>query len=197
MKRILLLPLFALLFSCGSATSKYEKLIADIVETDGGVKIDLNFKTDKLEEIRQISVADSIKIITDSFNAERDKQMASLKKTLSVFTESIEKAKAANRPSQTMINSYQSSIDKTNERIDVLRKSVPEKLTRYKNRNASETLAVVVRCTYTIDEPLTKKRAILAYQRIDNHSVTAITLQGTLTDFQISTDRLVIQPDFL
>ncbi|MDR3141432.1 MAG: hypothetical protein LBU37_06880 [Tannerellaceae bacterium] len=158
MKRILLLPLFVLLFSCGGTPSKYEKLIADVVQTDRGVKIDLNFKADKLKEIRQISVADSIKIITDSFNAERNKQMASLEKTLSVFTESIEKAKAASRPSQTMINSYQSSIDKTREQIDALRKSVPGELTKYESRDTNEILAVVVRCTYTIDEPLTKKR---------------------------------------
>lgn len=158
MKRILLLPLFALLFSCGATTSKYEKLIANVVQTDKGVKIDLNFKADKLEEIKQISIADSIKIITDSFNAERDKQIASLKKALCVFTESIEKAKAASKPSQTMINSYQSSIHKTNERIDALRTSVPDELTTYENRDAREILAIVVRCTYTIDEPLTKKR---------------------------------------
>ena len=159
MRRILLLPLLALLFSCGGETSKYEKLIADVVQTDGGVKIDLNFKADKLEEIRQITIADSIKIITDEFNAERGKQIASLEKTLSVFTENIEKAKAASRPSQVMIDSYQSSIDKTNERIDTLKKSVPNELAKYANRDVNEILAVVVRCTYTIDEPLTKKRA--------------------------------------
>lgn len=159
MKRILLLPLLTLLFSCGGTTNKYEKLIADVVQTDDGVKIDLNFKVDKLEEIRQICVADSIKIITDDFNTERDKQMASLEKTLSVFTGNIEKAKAANRPSQVMIDSYQSSIDKTNERIDALRKSVPRELAKYENRDANEILAIVVRCTYTINEPLTKKRA--------------------------------------
>lgn len=159
MKRIVLLPLFALLLSCGGTTSKYERLIADVVQTDRGVKIDLNFKADKLEEIRQISVADSIKIITDSFNSERDKQIASLEKSISVFTESIEKAKAANRPSQVMISSYQSSIDKTNEQINVLRESVPKELAKYENRGADEILAVVVRCTYTIDEPLGNNRA--------------------------------------
>ena len=54
MKRILLLPLVALLFSCGGTTGKYEKLIADVVQTDGkGTKYDLNFKADNLEEIRE------------------------------------------------------------------------------------------------------------------------------------------------
>lgn len=159
MRRILLLPLFVLLFSCGGTTSKYERLIGDVVQTDRGVRVDLNFKTDGLEEIRRISVADSIRIITDNFNAERDKQMASLEKTLNVFNANIEKVKSANRPSQMMIDSYQSSIDKTNEQIDAIRKRVPEGLTKYENRNVGEILTVVVRCTYTIDDPLTSKRA--------------------------------------
>jgi hypothetical protein len=162
MKRIMLLPLFALLLSCGGTTNKYEELIAeiaDVVQTDDSVKIDLNFKADKLKEMERISVADSIKIITDNFNAEKDKQMASLEKTLSVFTENVEKVKAANRPSQVMIDSYQSSINKTNERFDALRKSVPDELAKYESSDASEILTIVVRCTYTIDEPLAKKRA--------------------------------------
>lgn len=158
MKRILLLPLFTLLLSCGGTTSKYEKLIADVVQTDRGVKIDLNFKADKLEEIRQISVADSIKIITDDFNTERDKQIALLEKTISVYTESIEKQETSRHPSKVMISSYQSGIDKTNEQINALKESVPEELTKYENRDASEILAVIVRCTYTIDEPLMNKR---------------------------------------
>jgi hypothetical protein len=159
MKKLIILPLLALLFSCGGTSSKYEKLIADIVQTDGGVKIDLNFKPDKIEEIQQITVADSIKIITDGFNAEKDKQMASLEKSISVFNANLEKEKAARRPSKVMIDSYQSSIDKTNERIDALRESTPAEIAKYENRNGSEILAVVVRCTYTIDEPLTNKRA--------------------------------------
>lgn len=158
MKRIILLSLVSLLFSCGT-TSKYEKVIADFVQTDNkGAKLDMNFKAEKLEEVSRVTVADSIKIITDNFNTERDKQMASLEKTLSIFTENIEKAKVAHRPSQTMINSYQSSIDKTNERINALKESVPEELARYENRDASDILTVVVRCTYSVDEPITNKR---------------------------------------
>ncbi len=159
MKRILLLLLFALLLSCGGTTSKYEMLIADVVQTDGGVKIDLNFKVEELQEIRQVSVADSIKIITDDFNAERDKQVASLEKTLNLFNANIEKAKTTSRPSQVMIDSYQSSINKTNEQINALKNRLPEGITKYENREASDILTIVVRCTYSIDEPITNKRA--------------------------------------
>ena len=160
MRRIILLSLVSLLLSCGGTTSKYEKIIADFVQTDSrGTKLDMNFKTEKLEEVRRITVADSIKIITDDFNFEKDRQMASLEKTISLFTENIEKAKAASRPSQVMIDSYQSSIDKTNEQIDVLRKRVPEGLVKYENQDVSDILTIVVRCTYSVDEPITNKRA--------------------------------------
>lgn len=159
MKRIILLALIPLLFSCGGTTSKYENVIADFVQTNSrGTKLDMNFNAEKLEEIRRITVADSIKIITDCFNAERDKLMTSLEKSISIFTESIEKAKASHRPSQLMIDSYQSSIDKTLERIDALRASSPEELTKYESRDRNEILAIVVRCTYSIDEPITNKR---------------------------------------
>jgi len=160
MKRIILLSLVSLLFSCGGTTGKYEKVIADFVQTDSrGMKLNMNFKVEKLEDVRRVTVMDSIKIITDNFNNERDKQMASLEKTVSLFTENIEKAKAAYRPSQTMINSYQSSIDKTKEQINVLKETTPEGLERYENRDASDILMIIVRCTYSIDEPITNKRA--------------------------------------
>lgn len=160
MRRIILLALIPLLFSCGGTKSKYENVIADFVQTDSrGTRLDMNFNAEKLEEIRRITVTDSIKIITDSFNAERDKQMASLDKSINIFTENIEKAKATLRPSQMMIDSYQSSIDKTLERIDALKASSPEELTKYENRDRNEILAIVVRCTYSIEEPITNKRA--------------------------------------
>lgn len=160
MKRIILLAMIPVLFSCGGTTSKYENAITDFVQTDSrGTKLDINFNAEKLEEIARITVADSIKIITDSFNAERDKQMTSLEKSISIFTESIEKAKASHRPSQVMIDSYQSSIDKTYERIDELKASVPKEQTKYMNRNTNDILAIIIRCTYSIDEPITNKRA--------------------------------------
>ena len=97
MKRILLLPLVALLFSCGGTTGKYEKLIADVVQTDGkGTKYDLNFKADNLEEIRQITVADSIQIIADAFNADKDKKRAQLQQSLTRNQDLTEKSTTRN-----------------------------------------------------------------------------------------------------
>ena len=159
MKRILLLPLVALLFSCGGTTSQYESLIADVVQTDGGVKIDLNFKAESLEEIRQISVADSIKIITEEFNADRDKKREQFQRSLARNQENLDKEKSKHHPGNTMMTFYQKNIDLYAHRIDSLDTITPILPARYENTDGSEILAVVIRCTYSIDEPLTEKRA--------------------------------------
>lgn len=160
MKKIVLLPLVALLFSCAGTTGKYEKLIADVVQTDGkGTKYDLNFKADKLEEIRQITVADSIQIITDAFNADKDKKRANLRQSLTRNQENLDKEKNSRHPGKTMLTFYQNNVDRYTHLIDSLEQTAPAKIAPYENRDTSEVLAVVVRCTYTIDEPITNKRA--------------------------------------
>lgn len=160
MKKILLIPLVALLFSCGGATGKYEKLIADVVQTDGkGTKYDLNFKADKLEEIRQITVADSIQVITEAFNADRDKKRAMLQQSLTRNQENLDKERNSRYPGKTMMTFYRKNVDHYTHLIDSLEQTVPAKIAPYENRNGDEILAVIVRCTYTIDEPITNKRA--------------------------------------
>lgn len=159
MKRHLLLLLMALLTSCGGSTSKYEKLIADVVQTDRGIKIDLNFKADKLEEISRISVADSIQIINDEFNADRDKKRVQFQQSLTRNQENLDKEKNSRHPGNTMMTFYQKNVDHYSHLIDSLEQTIPALVAQYENRDRNEILAVVVRCTYTIDEPLTNKRA--------------------------------------
>lgn len=158
MKRVVLLPLFALLFSCGGTTSKYEKMIADIVQTDGGMKHDLNFKVENLEEIRQISVADSINIISDDFHAGKEKMRQSLQRSIDRNQENLEKEKENRHPGQSMMSFYQKNIDIYSHQLDSLERATSPELAKYENRNQSEILAVVVRCTYSVNEPLTQKR---------------------------------------
>lgn len=156
----MLLPLLSLLFSCGGTTGKYEKLIADIVQTDSrGTKYDLDFKAEKLEEIQRISVADSIKILTDVFNADRDKKLSQFEQSLTRNAEGLAKEKNSRYPGKTMMAFYQSNIDRYTGLIDSVKMTVPTETARYENRSGEEVLAVVVRCTYSIDEPMTKIRA--------------------------------------
>lgn len=160
MKKILLLPLLVLLFSCGGSTGQYEKLIADVVQTDSkGAKYHLNFKADKLEEVSRISVADSIQIISDEFNADKDKKRVQFQQSLTRNQENLDKEKNNRHPGKTMMDFHQKNIDHYSQLIDSLEQTVPAKAAQYENRQRIEILAVVVRCTYTIDEPLTNRRA--------------------------------------
>ena len=58
-----------------------------------------------------------------------------------------------------MMTFYQKNVDRYTHLIDSLEQTAPAKTARYESRDNNEILAVVVRCTYTIDEPLTNKRA--------------------------------------
>lgn len=159
MKNIILLIAFLCMASCSSRISKYEKVIADAVQTDRGVKLDLNFKAEKIEELKKVSVADSIEILTETFNTGKNKKITTLEETVRRNIDNINKEKGTRYPSRTMISFYQSNIDKANGQIDALRGMKPTETLKYEGRNGDEILAIVVRCSYSIDEPLTKKRA--------------------------------------
>lgn len=61
---------FFLFVSC-STGNKYEKLIADYVQTDKyGVWTDLSFKLVELEELSPLTVSDSIAILKKQFESE-------------------------------------------------------------------------------------------------------------------------------
>lgn len=160
MNRLLLLTLCAFLFSCGGSTGKYEKMIADVVQTDSkGTKYHLNFKADKLEETGQISVADSIQFIIDAFNTDKDKKMERLQQSLTRNQENLDKERNSRHPGKTMLTFYQNNVERYQQQIDSLQATTPAKIEPYQNRDGAEILAVIVRCTYTIDEPITNKRA--------------------------------------
>ena len=61
-----------------------------------------------------------------------------------------------------MMTFYQKNVDRYTHLIDSMEQTVPAKTARYESRDSKEILAVVVLCTYTIDEPLTYKRGSLS-----------------------------------
>ena len=151
MKKCILLLVLVLLFSCTGTVSKYEKLIADAVQTDRrGTKLDLRFKADKIEEIGKISVADSIKIITDAFNSDREKRIGDLNETLRRNIDNMEGEKNSRTQTKVMMDFYQSNIERANRMIDSLRATSPKETAIYEGRNPDEIIAVIIRKTDTM-----------------------------------------------
>lgn len=83
--KILIVLLFAL-SSCGSP--EYEKAIADWLQTDeNGTWKDLKFELIKTIEVKDITVADSVRIL----QVEKEKKISWCNKEISRLTQEIEK----------------------------------------------------------------------------------------------------------
>jgi hypothetical protein len=75
MKHVFYLLIAVFMVSCGSNSSKsnYEKTITDNLLKGSDTKENLNFKFVELNEIGNVTVADSITYLTDEFR--KDKQL--------------------------------------------------------------------------------------------------------------------------
>ncbi|MFA7136452.1 MAG: hypothetical protein WC125_11430 [Bacteroidales bacterium] len=148
MKNAIYLFIAVLMVSCGgsnSSKSNYEKTITDYLLKGSDTKENLNFKIVEMNEHGTVIVADSITYLTDEFR--KDKQLiidrVSLAKKMS--EELLAKTKK-----QSDIDKYNADIAVMNVRIDSLKNLAPDNLRGYDNRNASDVLAKIVRCKYSI-----------------------------------------------
>ncbi|GHT89006.1 hypothetical protein FACS189474_5200 [Bacteroidia bacterium] len=138
-----------------SSGNKYEKTIADYIQTDKhGTKFDMNFKVIEIAEIQRITVADSMATITEAFNAERNKKIESLEESVKRQETSLEKEKNSRFSSKTMIVLYTTGIERGKHAIDSLKTIHPTEIEQYENRKPDDLLAVIVRCKYSIVPPM-------------------------------------------
>lgn len=161
MKKIIYVVALVVLFaSCGTNTkSDYEKAIADYVQTDkGGRKYDLQFKVIELNEQRNITVADSIAILTEEFKAGQQIVIDRMALAKEMGEDLLKNENAKRSPQKSEIEKYTEKIASINGRIDSLRNLTPTNLKGYENRNANDILAVVVRCKYSVILPTTSTR---------------------------------------
>lgn len=81
----------SLLTSCGEQ-SKYEKAIADFVQTDKkGTWTDLQFKVIEMGDPTDITVKDSVALLTEKFDSEKSKRLATLNESIARHKVAMEK----------------------------------------------------------------------------------------------------------
>lgn len=151
MNRNLLMTVTAMLLitSCGGQ-SKYEKAIADFVQTDKkGTWTDLQFKVIEMGEPTDITVKDSIDILTEKFEAKRAKD-------LDFYTRRIaeQKASMGKERFSSMKEFYQKSIDKNQTRVDSLIKTSVILPKAYQNADETKVLAKEITCKFSIVNPM-------------------------------------------
>lgn len=151
MNRNLLMAAVALslLTSCGGQ-SKYEKAIADFVQTDKrGTWTDLQFKVIEMGEPTNITVGDSVAMLTEKFNTEKSKRLAMLNESITSNKASMEKERF-----NTMKEFYQKLLDRSQATVDSLAKTSVELPEAYQNAAATTVLAKEITCKFSIVNPM-------------------------------------------
>ena len=150
MKHLIYFLTAVIIVSCGSNTSDkaYETTITDYLLKDSYTKDNLNFKIIEIEEVGQITIADSIDYLTDEFR--KDKQFTIDRVTLAKGTTEKLLSKTVTTHNH---EKYIADIAIMNRRIDSLQNLKPDNLQDYESRNAGDVLAKIVRCKYTITIP--------------------------------------------
>lgn len=148
--KLIVLGIFAVCMLCScDKSSKYDKAIADFVQTDKkGVWTDLKFKVIEMGTPIDITIADSVKILTEKFEKQKSDRIATL-------TESIDKNRASRDKERfnSMKQFYQSLIDKNQVIVDSLSAmnvSLPD---TYLSGKPEQVLAKEVTCKFSITPP--------------------------------------------
>lgn len=178
MRRNLVKNMAVLLLLTGCAgQSNYEKAIADFVQTDKrGTWTDLQFKVIEMGEPTDITVKDSIAILTEKFDAEKSKRLAMLNESIARNKKSME-----NERFNSMKEFYQKLIDKNQVLVDSLMKTSVELPDAYKN--AAETTVLAKKLLVSFPLPIqcltmpNKKSRRILYSMLPEISVTDGTVR--------------------
>lgn len=140
---LLLGILLSCLSSCGS--HDYEKAIADWLQTDeNGTWKDLKFELIKTIEIKDITVADSIRIL----QVEKEKKISWCNKEISRLTQEIEKVDKGKIAAPSTYFRNRDRLKQTIALLDSIQSSNVS--STYDNREKMEVLAKLVKCRYGI-----------------------------------------------
>lgn len=139
-----------LFFTGCTVQSNYEKAIADFVQTDrSGTWTDMKFKVIEMSEPIDITVGDSIKILTEKFESDKEKYLHNLKSNIERST-----AKRDKESFSSMKKFYQKQIDRNQELLDSLSKTTLVLPDAYVNVPESKVLAKEIECKFSIVPPI-------------------------------------------
>lgn len=148
--QIMKLAVMALFLTGCAVQSNYEKAIADFVQTDrSGTWTDMKFKVIEMGEPTDITVGDSIKILTDKFETDKEKYISSLRNSIERNTASRDKESFA-----SMKEFYQKQIDKNQMILDSISKTTVVLPEAYVNVPESKVLAKEIECKFSIVPPM-------------------------------------------
>ena len=147
-----------ILAGCISNNDKYAKAIENFNSIYKGVKYDINFKCLELQELKQITVSDSIRILTDSMENRRTRMIKFYEQNIEKTKTEIESInpKAFGAPVTVKIHSM--IIEEYEQKIEEEKNWNPGWVDRYNSRNPKDVLGILVRCKYSATMPFVQTK---------------------------------------
>ena len=143
----------------------YKQTVLDYLQTENGIKTDFKIEFLKFES-SDITVADSIKVLQEQYQAEKQKKIESAQQSVKRWSEAIEQQekKGNNLVAKTLISRYQKDLEKAKADLNQAMQWQADYLSRYEHRSDTDVLAKKVDSHFSFQNPeLTVRQEISAY----------------------------------
>ncbi len=146
--------IFLSLTSCTTSNDVYKNTVLDYLQTGDGIKTDFKIEFQKFE-LSDITVADSIKILQEQYQAEKQKKIKSAQQSITHWEEAIEKQrkKGDGSVAKTLISRYQKDLEKAQAELEEAKQWKVDYISRYDGRSGAEVLAKKADTYFSFQNP--------------------------------------------
>lgn len=166
MKRILFsICLLFITVSCNDKDNVYKTTVLDYLQTEDGIKTDFKIEFQKFD-LSDITVGDSIKILQEQYQMEKQKKIDSAQQVVTRFEDAIKKQekKGDELVAKTLVARYKKDLEKAKAELEQALSWQADYVNRYDNRSTSEVLAKKADTDFSFQNPkLTVRQEISAY----------------------------------
>lgn len=158
MKKILFMACLISISACSPSQSKYEKTIVDFLNKNAEIKADLEIKF-KSFEVSDYFVSDSIQVLKERDEKERNRKIEVIQKKIDVLNTSIARQEKEIQTStfkpvqEGLIRKYSKEKQEAEKNLREAQSWVLPGLHKYDNRSPSELLAKKVLAKFNYFDP--------------------------------------------
>jgi len=140
--------------SCSSSDNTYKNTIVDYLQTENGIKTDFKIEFQKFE-VSETTVADSVKILQEQYQAEKQKKIETAQKSVAHWENAIEKQqkKGGGLVAKTLAARFQKDLENAKSELEQAENWKADYIDRYDGRPGSEVLAKQVDTYFSFQNP--------------------------------------------
>lgn len=131
----------------------HKNTVLDYLQTEDGIKTDFKIEFSKFE-VSDITVGDSIKILQEQYQSEKQKKIESEQKSVIRWEEAIEKQqkKGNDLVAKTLASRYRKDLEKAKEELQKVNEWTADYIPRYDSCSQSELLPKKVETYFSFQD---------------------------------------------